>query len=253
MKIAAIVPLLALVVSAPLQGSGPAVRVLREERTVSVGGVEETWRLEWRTKPAPACGPERGETGDWTTCPCAGFEFGESGELDLVRTRPDAPDERLPLALLFADGEAPVPGAVLPRWPLQKGDEKAAASTGFAAAVRKRPPVSILKLADYDHDGQATEFVLQVSAGPCGHRPSILVGLDPRGNNLRAFTAVEDPASPLVLECPSDWEKVRQARGRVSLVRYGCGDHGTEVEESVTVWTDAKGLHARRSTKACPP
>ena len=118
--------------------------------------------------------------------------------------------------------------------------------------MKKRPPVSILKLADYDHDGQATEFVHKISSGPCGHRPSILVGLDARGKRLHAFTANEDPASPLVLERPSDREKVREADGRVSIVQYPCGDHGTEQEETVTVWADARGPHARRSTKTCP-
>lgn len=252
MKPAAIVPFLVLLAAAPLQGSGRPARVLREERKAAVSGAEETWRLEWRTTPTPVCAPESDEMVEWTTCPCAGFEFGEAGELDLVRARPGAPEERLPLTPLFADGETPGPGAVLPRWPLLKGDEEAAEEEGFAAAVKKRPAVSILKLADYDRDGQATEFVLQVSAGPCGHRPSILVGLDSRARRLRAFASVEDPKSPLVLGRPSDWEKVRQASGRVSLVQYGCGDHGTEEEESVTVWTDAQGLHAKRSTKPCP-
>ncbi len=252
MKTAAIAPLLALFAAGPLPGAGPAAPVLREERKVLVSGVEETWRLEWRKAPVPVCEPDGGEAGDWTTCPCSGFEFGEAGEVDLVRARPGAPEERLPLTPLFADGETPGPGAVLPRWPLLKEDFEARETRGFAAAVKKRPVVPILKLADYDHDGQATEFVLQVSAGPCGHRPSILVGLDPRAKRLRAFTSVEDPKSPLVLERTSDWERVRKASGRVALVQYGCGDHGTEVEETVTVWTDAQGLHAKRSTKSCP-
>lgn len=251
MKTAAVVWILALFDSSPLL-AGPAAPVLREERKVLVGGAEETWRLEWRAKSSPVCGPQSDDLVEWTTCPCSGFEFGESGELDLVRARPGAPEERLPLDPFFADGETPGPGAVLPRWPVRKGDEDAAENEGFAAAVKNRPVVPILKLADYDRDGQATEFVLQVSAGPCGHRPSILVGLDSRTKRLRAFASVEDPKSPLVLERTSDWEKVRKASGKVSLVQYGCGDHGTEQEETVTVWTDAQGLHARRSTKACP-
>lgn len=213
-----------------------------------VGGVDETWRLEWRTPPAAVCAPEAEE---WSTCPCAGFEFGEAGELDLVRERPGATVERLALAPLFADGETPVPGAVLRRWPVKKGDAEASGKPGFAASVKARPPAPILELADYDRDGEATEFVLQVSAGPCGHRPSLLVGLDRRSRTLHAFSTVEEPGKPLVLERPSDWEKVRAATGRVVLDQYACGDHGTEEEETVTVWADAKGLHAKRRTKAC--
>lgn len=252
MKTAAIAAILALFASAPLLGAGPAAPVLREERKVLVAGVEEKWRLEWRKPPVPVCEPDGDEAGDWTTCPCSGFEFGEAGEVDLVRAGPGSPEERLPLAPLFADGETPGPGAVLPRWPVLKGDFAATEARGFAAAVRKRPVVPILKVADYDHDGQATEFVLQVSAGPCGHRPSILVGLDPRTKRLRAFTSVEDPKSPLVLERTSDWEKVRKATSKAPIVQWACDDHGTEEEETVTVWIDAKGLHAKRSTKSCP-
>ena len=238
-----------LAATGPLAAGPGGSPVVREERTVVVGGVVETWRFEWRKAPVAACPPE-GE--EWSTCPCAGFEFGEAGELDLVRVRQGAPDERLPLAPFFADGEAPGPGAVLRRWPARKGDDEASRKAGFAAAVRARPPLPVMEVADYDHDGAATEFILQVSAGPCSHRPSILVGLDRASRKLHALGTAEEPGEPLLLERASDWEKVRAARGPVVLPQWPCGDHGTEEEETVTVRTDAKGLHATRTTKRCP-
>src|SRR5258708_10554751 len=56
--------------------------VIREEQTVVVNGAIETWRLEWKTAPKPYCPPV-----EVPVCPCNGFGYGESGQLDLVRTR----------------------------------------------------------------------------------------------------------------------------------------------------------------------
>lgn len=228
-----------------------AAEVVREERTVDVGGVTERWRLVWTAPPGEACPPD-GDDGMWSTCPCAGFEFGQHGDLVLVRLRPGAPEERLPLAPLFADQETPAPGAVLAHRPVRKGDLDAASRKGFARQVRGRAPVRVMELADYDHDGRATELVLQVGAGPCGHQQSVLVGLDARSPGLHAFGSVEEPGTPLVLERRSDWEKVRAAKGEVRLVQIPCGDHGAETEVAVTVRADGRGLHAKTSTKACP-
>ncbi len=79
--------------SAPPRGS------VRAERSVVVDGVTETWLLEWTSKVENDC-----IVPDWCTCPCAGFAFGETGKLDLVRQRPAAPEERLHLGDLFEGG-----------------------------------------------------------------------------------------------------------------------------------------------------
>ena len=115
--------------SAPLT-SAPvldrATGLVRDQVTLSLDGVDESWRLEWVRPPFPAC---RGA--DAESCMCTGFAPGERGDLDLVRQRPGAADERMSLSPLFDDHE-----------------------TMLATTAR------VMTLGDYDHDGRASELVL---------------------------------------------------------------------------------------------
>jgi hypothetical protein len=169
-----------------------------------------------------------------------------------VRTRPGAPEERLALAPLFQDGMAPGHQAVLKRWPLEPGDEDASQKPGFAGRVRTRDQAPAMVLGDYDHDGQASELTLQVGAIPCGHRQTVVVGIDPRNPRLHAFTSVEDPGTPLVLESPEQWEALRTGSGETNLILWGCGDHGTEEEQRVRLRATKDGIHAEIGVTKCP-
>jgi hypothetical protein len=224
---------------------------VREERTVVVDGVPERWKLEWVGKTAPACPPESGWD-EWGMCPCAGFEFGEDGDLDLVRTRPGAPEERLRLTPFFGEGDAPGRKAVLRRWPVEKGDEERSGEPGFAARVRARPLAPVLLLRDYDHDGRATEFLLQVGAIPCGHRQTIVVGIDSRNPRLHAFSSVEAPGTPLALERPEQWEALRTHPEGTTVTLWGCGDHGSDEERTVRLRSARDGIHAKEKVRECP-
>jgi hypothetical protein len=224
---------------ADLKSKSPPDAVVRESATVSVDGVDESWRLEWRHPPLPECMGD-----DWYTCPCAGFELGEKGDLDLVRQRPNAPEERLGLDSLFEDRDAK-----LPRW-MPNETERAKLTVPSQASLQKRALVPVMKFADYDHDGRATEFVLQIAAFPCGHTTSVVVGIDKNKPKLHIFSSVEAPKDWLTLESRSDWEKVRGPLP-VTLVEVTCGDHGAEDEESVQISADAKGLHAEQRKKNC--
>ena len=230
------------------QGAGASVR---EEKTVVVDGVKERWRLEWIGATKEVCPPDDAQMDGWGTCPCNGFEFAEEGQLDLVRNRPGAAVERLPLTPLFVNTEWVGGKAVLRRYPLRKGDGPDSENEDFAARVRARPLAPVMNLADYDHDGRATEFVLQVGAGPCGHRQSVVVGIQRREPRLHAFTAVEDSGQPLVLEHPDQWEKVRAAQADVELKLFGCGDHGSDEESAVRIRFGTDGLHVKRIQKNC--
>jgi hypothetical protein len=223
--------------------------ILREQREVTIGGVKEIWRLEWKSSPTPVCTPESGD--DWMTCPCNGFEFGEDGDLDLVRVGPGVPEDRLHLTPFYSDLSTPGNKAVLRRWPVAKGDSEGEAGPAFTKKVKSRPPVSLINLADYDRDGQAAEFVLQVGSGPCGHQQAIVVGIDAQNPRLHAFGTADNPQAPIVLERPGQWETFRLGTGDVPLLQYGCGDHGTEEEEEIVLGSDAKGLHGIRNRYAC--
>lgn len=86
----------------PLDLLAPTGPILRERATVVADGVAETWRLEWSEPPTPECA-----TGEQAamSCACWGFTVAETGPLDLVRSRPNMPDERLALSPLFVGSE----------------------------------------------------------------------------------------------------------------------------------------------------
>lgn len=215
-----------------------AAPVVREEQHLTIAGVPEVWRLEWTRPPDPACVSAE----ESTTCPCVLFAYGESGDLELVRSRPGAADERLSLTSFFDGGPA-----ILPRWqpPTQRPDGPP--SPDLLAGL---PTVPIMRLRDYDHDGQASEFVLVLSTEPCGFSSSIVVGVSTSEPALHVFGTAEAPNQPLILARSGDWEQLAGSP-RVQLTEVACGDHGSDQEESMTVTADGR-LHARTGTRKCP-
>lgn len=216
-----------------LANEGP---VLREEKDVVVDGVTEKWRLEWKKAPVPDC-----VSADFETCACAGFAFGEKGDLDLVRSRPGQPEDRMALGPLFDAKDARVR-----RWAPNKGDS---GKKPDIASLVMRPVESVMKLGDYDHDGRATELVLQVEASACGHSPSVVVGISKSNPKLHAFATVEKPKEPVTLERPSDWEQLK-AKPNVVLTTIACGDHGADQETAMQITADGE-LHVKTLTKPC--
>jgi hypothetical protein len=108
-----------------------------------------------------------------------------------------------------------------------------------------------MKLGDYDHDGRATELVLAIESEPCGHEPSVVVGISRSNPSLHVFVSADKPATPLVLQRPEDWEKVR-AKAALDLVQLACGDHGNEVSSTLHITADG-ALHTSETTKKCAP
>ena len=223
--------------------SGP---IFRDDEDLTLDGVKETWRLEWTKPPVPNC-----MSADTAfNCPCAGFAFGEKGSMDLVRVVPGKKDERMNLDPLFADQDTE-----LQRWAVTKSDvDRALAADGGGAldlvGISMRPITSVIKFADYDHDGRASEFLLQVNAMPCGHTQTIVVGVSKSNPKLHAFATAEKPTEPLTLDHASDWEKVRQ-KPSVDITQIACGDHGATEATIVHVKADGD-LHATTETKKCP-
>jgi hypothetical protein len=218
--------------------------IFRDDEDLLLDGVKENWRLEWTKPPVPDCMA----TG-WETCQCAGFSFGERGSMALVRTTAGKPDERLRLDSLFADHDTR-----MQRWLVTKSDASGARPDGGGALdfaeISMRPVTSIIKFADYDHDGRATELLLQVASGPCGHTPTIVVGISKSNPKLHAFGTAETPNEPFVLERASDWEKLK-GKPSVDIVLTACGDHGATEQTIAHVTADGQ-LHAKTETKKCP-
>jgi len=108
-----------------------------------------------------------------------------------------------------------------------------------------------MHLGDYDHDGRATEFVLQIGSTPCGHRQSILVGIDRIHTKLHVFATPENPGNPIILEHPENWEKLRKSNGKVAVIETPCGDHASDKQEELNLYTDKNGIHATSCIYSC--
>ena len=227
---------------------------VREDQSVLVNSILEHWLLQWQAPPQPVCSPE---DPNWSTCPCHGFAFGEMGHLDLVRKRPRHSDETFPLTPLFAYGEFPSlqrdgDAAALQRWPVLNTDNYEDHSVAFAQQVRKRPPAKVIQLGDYDHDGNATEFLLLVASGPCGHNGAILVGISRNRPSIHAFSSIAHPERPLILDTHF-WKELLPSQGRIESSQIRCGDHGAEEQTDVRLVVSARGIDATRLTYDCTP
>jgi hypothetical protein len=178
----------------------------------------------------------------------------------LVRTRDGKEVERLDLTRLFADHETPAwetKKAVLQRWPVVKSDLEAFGQaddndslSDFKARVTRRMPVSVLAVSDFNQDGSATEFVLQVGVLPCSKKESVLVGISRDQPRLHAFGTVEHPETPLVLYADL-WPRLRTARRPFRVVTWPCGDHGSDEQSEMILSVDRAGIHAVQERFAC--
>ena len=232
--------------------------IIREEKAVTVEGKAEIWRLEWKTKPTPACGADDAEIS--LTCPCSGFAFGEQGPLTLVRIRSDGSTEHLELGPLFEKKDNPVVGAVngqaiLQRWaPIEStgsdGDFERAHENDFATQVASRPVADVMQFSDFDHDGQATEFLFQVATLPCGKHQMVLIGVSKANPHLHVFASAEKPDEPLILGS-WEWEALKESRGPIDVTDWPCGDHASEVEWRVHLWANSGVIHATKTHAYC--
>ncbi len=226
--------------------------VIREQQKLIVDGVEETWRLEWAEKPTPACSPDEP---DWYTCPCMGFAFGETGSLSLVRSRPGHKEERLQLDQYFSINDfAPASSgdgkAVLQRWKPAQNDMDNQEKPEFATRVSSRPVVRIINLADYDHDGRSTEFLLQIATMPCGKRMNIAVGISRKNPRLHPIVSRLSPDRPLMLQA-HQWDALKKATGPAKVIDWQCGDHGAENEEELELLAKDGLISATRHKFTC--
>jgi len=177
------------------------------------------------------------------------------GELDLARRTPGRAEERLALTPLFNEEENPAVEvnkelAVLQRWPVLESDYDAIGSVDIGSKVRARPVTRVMTPGDYDHDGRATEFLLQVGTAPCGHTESVLVGVSAANPSLHAFTSVAHPERPLVLE-PHIWKLLLASGERGTGIEIQCGDHGAETQTEVSVHAGSAGIDGTRSVYRC--
>lgn len=227
-----------------------ATPVVREQQKVIVNGISEVWRLEWKSTPKPICGPE--DASSAISCPCSGFAYGESGQLDMVRSTNGREIERLELTPLFDKVFADQDGAILRRWEPQETDFNGQDSRveAFLSQVRTRPLARVMRFADYNHDGNATEFFLQTGVEPCGKVSGMVVGITPNRPRLHAFGTVLHPDKPLVMQ-KKEWEALLNATGPTEVLDWPCGDHGSEIGFDLALSAVDGAIHAVRREFEC--
>ena len=241
--------------TAPATAPAPAstAPIVREVAVVRVGAMPERWQLEWRRPPTPACGADDPDAAG--NCACTGFAFGEEGVLDLVRKRPGRLDERLALTPVFGevgdDGPTGIDSlAVLQHWPGHVDDYFVDDWPKLEREVRARPVTRAMKFGDYDHDGHATEFLLQVGTLPCGRREEVLVGVSAADSTLHVFRSVGHPERALVLQAEI-WEKLRRGKETVTTLEWPCRDHGSDTQTELTLRAGPAGIDGTRFEYQC--
>jgi hypothetical protein len=107
-----------------------------------------------------------------------------------------------------------------------------------------------MNFADYDHDGRATEFLLQVATKPCGKHEKALIGISKSNPHLHAFTTPEKPHVPLMLGA-WEWDALLKSDGHVSIIDWNCGDHGSDHEWRAILEAYNGVLHAKLQSFEC--
>lgn len=232
--------------------------VVREERTVVVNGVTETWQLVWIGRPKEFCPATDIEMA--ITCPCGGVAYGEYGNLWLIRKRHGREVDRMDLRPLFNDTgfayEDELRGnAFLQRYPMQDSDWEnkditIALDRAQIAAIKRRPAPVIMAFADYDHDGQASEFLLQVGTRPCDKLQYVAVGVSARNPHLHAFASAEASSRPLVMPA-APWRALLRSPRPSKVVIWECADHGSEVHSDLIVSAKSGTIHEKERDTPC--
>lgn len=241
-----------LLTAALLIGATGSAPLLRESRKVVIAGKSEQWELVWEKKTRPICGPDDPEMA--MTCPCTGFAYGEMGYLTLQRKRGGRVIDRLELNGFFSDLPASdSEGLAAMQWrPFRMGDvDGDLNSPGLQARIRARPGPRMMQLADYDHDGVASEFLVQVSAGACGHTEYIAVGTSRARPELHALGTVHSPRLALVM-AGSAWQALLESRGETRVTVWPCGDHGAEERGEMVLSARKGAISASHRRYSCP-
>lgn len=203
-----------------------------------VDGVVEIWQLRWKSPPKPVCDTNE----EAVTCPCRGFAFGESGDLDLVRLRNHVEIDRLELTPFF--GEVPSVEehkAVVSRWDLEPDIAADGASLGRRKAKR------LIQLEDYDHDGAKSEFFLHTSTLPCGKSYGVVVGISKLKPKLHAFRT----RNATIVVQKQTWLALKNSRQPVRIVEWPCDDHAAEEETEVEIGWSQTGIGGIRRQFSC--
>jgi hypothetical protein len=228
-------------------------RFLREQRSVSVDGKAEVWQLVWAGRPKSVCGPENVEMA--ITCPCTGWAYGEIGKLVLQRRQGGKTIDRLALGDYFSDVPADnSEGLAAMQWrpfeprDMDEVDAGGAALPALLARIKARSGPRAMQLGDYDHDGHATEFLVQVNTGPCGHSEYAAFGVSRATPKLHALGTASRP----LIMAGSAWQALLTSGRESRVTVWPCGDHGSDERHELVLSAERGVIRATRRRYNCP-
>ncbi len=233
-----------------LPAPAPAEDIVREQKQVQIGKITETWQLVWHGKPEALCPASDMESS--MTCPCAGFAYGEQGDLSLVRKRGNRIVERLPLNPAFHYVDVAKGKAGLQLKPLDEKDidRDTAKDRKLSSDIQMRLPADVMVLKDYDHDGRATEFLVLLGNISCGHQMYAAVGVTRRVPYLHLLSTDEHPRSPLIMDI-EQWNALLTAQTPTTIRVWDCGDHGSDYQTDFRLHARDGHIHVTERTFAC--
>lgn len=231
--------------------------LVREAKAVAIDGRAEEWRLVWQDKPSPVCWQEA-EIDLAVTCPCAGIAYGEYGHLTLERRQAGKVVDSLALGSLYGEFDAPggIPAGMIPlrRKPFDDSRDSRMAFASpdeLLAEIADRPDAPVMQLADYDHDGVAAEFLLNVGTLPCGKLQFVAVGVSRANPRLHAFGSADHPNRPLVMPKHA-WDALLEDGARQRVVTWECDDHMSESHTELELSAANGRISAKGLSFACP-
>jgi len=246
--------LAAALLLAGLCNGASAEDILREQQTVAVDGQPEIWQLVWDGQPETVCGPD--EVYMAITCPCSGLAYGEAGKLSLRRLRDGQEIDHLDLGAFFGRFDGPsFPSGLssVQRWPTDDKDfdREENGDPDLVAEIKRRPAPVIMKFADYDRDGAATEFLLQAGTLPCGKLQFLALGVSKENPKLHALTTSTHPDRPLYM-LPEAWQALATRPSPSVVPNWSCGDHGNPNREELMVAARDGKIQGKLRTFSCP-
>ena len=108
-----------------------------------------------------------------------------------------------------------------------------------------------MRFADYDRDGEATEFLIQVGTLPCGKWQFAAVGVSAREPRLHALSSAAKPDAPLIMPLAA-WQALLRSPGPEAVATWTCGDHGSESRNELIVSADNGEIYVRGRELSCP-
>ena len=107
-----------------------------------------------------------------------------------------------------------------------------------------------MNFADYDRNGAASEFLLQVGTQPCGKHQFAAIGIASDGR-LRALSSAAKPDAPLMMPLGA-WQALAKGAGPSVVPTLTCGDHGSESRIELVVSAAKGSIWVKNLEYSCP-